>query len=64
VYSSSRSSCLAGLIPHVGNEQIGDAGRTHVAERGESLTIYTIEQQDAATNPWRRATSNAETRSV
>src|SRR5713226_7723885 len=47
--SSSRSLCTAGLILHHGNEQVGDAGRAHVAKRGELLAIDTIEQQDAAT---------------
>src|SRR5882672_4013501 len=48
-YSSGRSLCLAGLIAHHGNEQVGNAGRAHVAKRGELLTIDSIEQQDAAT---------------
>ena len=35
-----RSLCLAvRLIAHHGNEQVGDAGRAHVAKRGELLTI-------------------------
>ena len=29
----------ARLIAHHGNEQVGDAGRAHVAERGELLAI-------------------------
>src|SRR6267143_6621230 len=47
-YSSGRSLCLAGLMAHHGNEQVGDAGRAHVAKRGELLTIDSIEQQDVA----------------
>jgi hypothetical protein len=40
---------LTGLIPHHGNEQIGDAGCAQVAQRGELLPIEflihaTIEQ--------------------
>jgi hypothetical protein len=30
---------LCGLISDHGNEQIGNAGRAHVAKRGELLTI-------------------------
>ncbi len=37
-----------GLIAHHGNEQVGDAGRAHLAQRGELLAIDAIEQQDAA----------------
>jgi hypothetical protein len=40
---------LGGTIPHHGNEQVGDAGRAHVAKCGDVLTIDAIEQQDAAT---------------
>src|SRR6516165_1190925 len=51
-YSSSRSLYVAHLIAHNGNEQVGDAGRAHVAQVGELfghlLTIHSIEQQDAA----------------
>src|SRR5439155_1683265 len=51
-YSSSRSLCQSGLIAHHSNEQVGDAGRAHVAECGKLLAIDTlidpaIEQQDA-----------------
>src|ERR1700676_2811965 len=46
-YSSSRSLCLARLIPDHGNEQVGDARRAHVSQRGEMLSIDVIEQQDA-----------------
>src|SRR5207245_4139222 len=42
-YSSSCSLCLAGLISHNGNEQVGDAGRAYVAKGGELLTIGMIE---------------------
>jgi hypothetical protein len=34
---------LAGLIAHDGDEEVGDAGRADVAERGELLTIGAIE---------------------
>src|SRR4029077_6212910 len=47
-YSFSRSLRLAGLIAHHGNEQIGDAGRTHFAQIGELFAIYTFEEQDTA----------------
>jgi hypothetical protein len=42
-YSPRHSLCLAGLIANHGNEQVGDAGRTRVAERGELATISSIE---------------------
>src|SRR5450759_1138528 len=47
-YSSSHSLCLADRIAHDGNEQVGDAGSTHLAQCGELVAIDTIEQQDAA----------------
>src|ERR1700730_16060497 len=47
--SLSRSLCLAGLIVHHRNEQVGNAGRTHVPKRGELLMIDSIEYHDAAT---------------
>src|SRR5881628_2433319 len=47
-YSCSCSLCRARPISHHGNEQVGDAGRAHVAQCGELVTIDTIEQQDAA----------------
>ena len=48
-YSLTAPCAAAALIAHHRNEQVGDAGRAHVAKRGELLTIDTIEQQDAAT---------------
>src|SRR5262249_4859471 len=50
-YSSCSSLCLAGLIAHHSNEQVGNAGRAHVAQRGELLAIDMIKQQDAAAEP-------------
>src|SRR5206468_7631251 len=47
-YSSRHSLCLAGRIAHHGNEQVGDAGPAHLAQRRELLTIDTVEKQDAA----------------
>src|SRR5258705_584677 len=47
--SYSRSLGRAVLIGHHGDEQVGDAGPAHFAQRGELLTIDTIEQQNAAT---------------
>src|SRR5207248_833341 len=35
---------------HHGNEQVGDAGRAHVAKRYQSLTIHPIEKHGAATD--------------
>src|SRR6266446_5449569 len=37
------------LIAHDGNEQVGNAGCAHLAERVELVAIDAIEQQDAAT---------------
>jgi hypothetical protein len=31
------------LIAHHGNEQVGDAGRAHVAKHGEFLTVNLFE---------------------
>jgi hypothetical protein len=31
------------VISHYGNEQVGDAGRAHVAQRGELLAVGMIE---------------------
>jgi len=42
------SLCLAGTIADHGNEQVSDAGCTHLAERGETLTVGPIKQQNAA----------------
>jgi hypothetical protein len=39
---------MASLIANHSDEQIGDAGRAHLAERGELLTIDSVVQQDAA----------------
>src|SRR5207237_1434880 len=51
-YSLGHSLCLAGVIaPDDGDEQIGDAGRAHLAEYSESLTLDVLEQQDAAAQP-------------
>src|SRR5438876_4151485 len=47
--SYSRSLGRAVLIGHHCDEQVGDAGPAHFAERSELLTIDTIEQQNAAT---------------
>src|SRR5438045_5251443 len=44
----SCSMCLARLIAHHGNEQIGNAGPAYLAKWRELLTIDTTEQQDAA----------------
>src|SRR5439155_23903234 len=41
-------SSSGSLIAHHGHEQVGDAGRAYVAERGELLAIGAIEQEDAA----------------
>src|SRR5260370_15149324 len=45
---------ISRLVSQNGNEQVGDGGRAHVAERGQLLTVeflisHTIEKQDAAT---------------
>src|SRR4029079_4746749 len=47
-YSYGHSLWHAGLIAHDGNEQVGDVGGAHLAERGKLPPIGTIEQQDAA----------------
>jgi hypothetical protein len=39
---------IAGLVSHQGNEQSGDAGRTHVAQRCQLPTVNMVEEQDAA----------------
>src|SRR5207302_1517477 len=46
--AESLYSLRSSLIGHHGNEQIGNAGRAHVAKRGELLTVGMIKQQDAA----------------
>src|SRR5271163_1510615 len=47
-YSSSRSLCRSALIAHHGDENVGDAGRAHLAEASELLALDMIEQQDGA----------------
>src|SRR5439155_21245961 len=49
-YSLTRSLGCDTLIDHHGNEQVGDAGRAHVAKRCQSLTIHSIEKHDATTD--------------
>src|SRR6202011_2328086 len=48
VLPSSRSLSRGVLIAQHGDEQVGDARRADVAERGELLSINAIEQQDRA----------------
>src|ERR1700678_3346549 len=47
-YSLSDSWCRAGLISQQSNEQVGDAGRAHVAEPGQLLPFNVIKEQHAA----------------
>ena len=38
-----------GLVgAHHGDEEVGDAGGAHLAERGEPVAVDAVEQQDAA----------------
>src|SRR5205823_12348472 len=47
-YSLHRSLSPAGLAAHHSNEQVGNAGPAHLAQRDQLLPFDRIEQQDAA----------------
>src|SRR5271168_2511042 len=49
VYSSARSLCLAALLAHHSDEQIGDAWTADLTQPRKFLAIHTIEQQNAST---------------
>src|SRR3954463_16511927 len=44
----SLHSSLPSPVPYNCNEQVGDAGRTYLAERSQPLPVAVLEQQHAA----------------